>query len=158
MSRYSSHLCPPALVVACSCCHDIFSCLFLEFCCDIILQYGDIILLKLSSLCRDMSVLCRDIKTLLQHNLSFFAASEFYRDIDFFVVTKLLAFQPCFMLHHKFEMSQHKVHCLDSLLLSPLHLFVTTEISASSSSSLLQHSFLMLRYTFCGSSQSLSRQ
>ena len=65
-----------------------------------------------------MSVLCRDIKTLFQHNLSFSTAFECYRDINFFVATKLFVFQPCSILQHNFEKSQHKIHCRDSLLLS----------------------------------------
>ena len=96
--RHSSHLCSPALVVACSFYRDTFSCFLLEFCRDIIWQCRNIVLLRLSSLCHDMSVLCRDIKTLLQHNLSFSAASEFCCAINFFVVTKILVFQPCSML------------------------------------------------------------
>ena len=108
--------------MACSFYRDIFSCFLLEFCCDIIWQYRDIVLLRLSSLYRDMSVLCRDIKTFLQHNLSFSVASEFCRDINFFVATKLLVFQRCSMLRHKFEMLQHKLHYRVSLLFSHLHL------------------------------------
>ena len=94
MLRHSFHLCPPTLVVACSFCRDIFSCFVFEFCHDIIWICHDIVMLKLSNLCLDRSVLYRDIKTLLQHNLSFSAASEFYHDIDFFVAIKLLIFQP----------------------------------------------------------------
>ena len=124
--RHISHLCRPALVVTCSFCCDIVSCSLLEY-------FHDIVLLKLSSLCRDMSVLCCDIKTLLQHNLSFSIASEFYRDINLFVAAKLLVFHPCSILRHKFEMSQHKIHCRDNLLLSPLQL-------------LSRHSFLLLRH------------
>ena len=62
MSRHSSHLCPPALVVACSFRRNIFSCFLLEYCHDIIWQCRDIVLLRLSSLCHDMSVLGHDIK------------------------------------------------------------------------------------------------
>ena len=101
-----------------------------------------------------MSVLCCDIKTLLQHNLSFFATYEFCCDINFFVAIKILVFQPCSMLRHKFEMSQHKIHYRDSLLFSPLHLLSQHSFLLSRQNSLppalhfVAPLFAMLRHTF----------
>ena len=91
-----------------------------------------------------------------QHTKNFVAtqlvisgASEFCRDIDFFVTTKLLIFQRSSMLQHKFEMLQHKINYCNNLLFSPLHLFVTmkfsfvvTKIFTSSSSSCCNILFL----------------
>ena len=53
VSRHSWHLCSPALVVACSLCHNIILCIFFQLC-------QDKVVLKQSYFCNNRGLSCCD--------------------------------------------------------------------------------------------------